>query len=80
VLGTDVDEHVLTAEVRLVGDERDTHRLALGVDARRSELELDGALAHSDSRTVPRSPRRSRSRMSAGSSSYDSAIDSSSIE
>ena len=80
MLGAEVDEQVLAAQVRLVGDERHAGRLSLRVDARGGELELDGALAHSESRTLPRSPRRSRSRMSGGSSSYASAIDSSSIE
>src|SRR5256885_11942183 len=91
MLGSDVDQHVLAREVRLrwarirgprvVGDaERHAHRLALGVQAGGRELELDGALAHSESGSLPRSPRRSRSFMSAGSSSYASAIDNSSIE
>ena len=49
--------------------ERHPHRLTPGVQAGSRELELDGALAHSESGSWPRSPRRSRSFMSAGSSS-----------
>src|SRR5256885_5689761 len=81
----------ISREVRLrrrdvagLGSGRDTERhadrLTPGVQAGGRQLELDGALAHSESGSSPRSPRRSRSFMSAGSSSYASAMDNSSIE
>ena len=54
--------------------------LALRVDAGGREVELDGALAHSECGSLPRSPRSRRSFMSRGSSSYASAIESSSRE
>src|SRR2546426_7342 len=87
----EVDQHVLARKVRLrrpdvagAGSgrdtERDADRLTPGVQAGGRQLELDGALAHSESGSLPRSPRRSRSFMSAGSSSYASAMDNSSIE
>src|SRR5205809_2161288 len=91
MLGPDVDQHVLAREARLrraqirgprvVGDaERHAHGLALSVQTGGRKLELDCTLAHSESGSLPRSPRRSRSLMSAGSSSYAAAIDNSSIE
>src|SRR5205823_2532646 len=80
VLRTDVDEHVLGGEVWLRRAERYPQRLTARIHARCGELELDGALAHSESGSVPRSPRRNRSFMSPGSSAYASAIDSSSRE
>ena len=85
MLRPEVDQHVLAREIGLrgggVGDpEGYPDRLAPRVQAGGRKIELDGALAHSVSGSLPRSPRRSRSFMSAGSSSYASAIDSSSIE
>src|SRR5213596_2621376 len=91
VLRPEVAQHVLARKVRLrrrdvagAGSGRDTERhadrLTPGVQAGGRQLELDGALAHSESGSLPRSPRRSRSFMSAGSSSYASAMDNSSIE
>ena len=85
-LWAEVDEQMLAAEVGLVpafaaaGDERHARRLPPGVQARGRQLELDGALAHSSKGSLPRSPRRSRSRISAGTSSKASAMDSSSRE
>jgi hypothetical protein len=81
VLRPDVDEHVLGGDAGLLRHaERHPQRLTAGIHTGGGELELDGALAHSESGSLPRSPRRSRSFMSAGSSSYASAMDSSSSE
>src|SRR5437016_4432383 len=85
MLRADVDEHMLGTQIGLCGRrERDTGRAPLSVHSRRGQLELDGALAHAavggGSGITPRSPRRSRSRMSSGRSPAASAIDSSSSE
>src|SRR5213076_2238857 len=77
VLRPEVDQHVLAREIglrgRRIGGVADPEgypdRLAPGVQARGRKVELDGALAHSVSGSLPRSPWRSRSFMSAGSSS-----------
>src|SRR5437879_12326633 len=87
MLGPEVDQHVLPREVGLrerrigrVGDAKGyPDGLPPVVQAGSRKLELHGALAHSEWGSLPRSPRRSRSLMSAGSSSYAAAIDSSSI-
>src|SRR5690349_23185849 len=81
MLGPDVDEHMLAREARFFeGAERDACGTPLRVNAGGRELELDRALAHSEWGSLPRSPRRSRSFMSGGSSSYASAMESSSME
>jgi len=89
VLRADVDEHVLAFELRLHGrrrgngdvrvsanEERDALRLAVRSEAGGREFNFDGALAHSP----VFSPLLRRLRMSSGSSSYASAMESSSIE
>ena len=83
VLRPDIHQHVLGAGIVLgvgspVGQaERQPGGPALGVEARRGERHLYRAQTHL---RKPRSPRARRSRMSAGSSSYASAMDSSSME
>src|SRR5437879_9459577 len=78
MLGPEVDQHVLPREVGLrerrigrVGDAKGyPDGLPPVVQAGSRKLELHGALAHSEWGSLPRSPRRSRSLISAGSSSY----------
>ena len=80
MLRPEIDEHVLAGEVRLREPDGNASGPALRVDAGGREVELDGALAHSECGSLPRSPRSRRSFMSRGSSSYASAIESSSRE
>ncbi len=91
MLRADVEQHVLAARLglelprdraspRATDRQRNAHRAPLGVQPGRGELELNRALAHSEKGILPRSPRRSRSFISSGSSSNASAMDSSSIE
>src|SRR2546430_17639898 len=74
MLGPEVDQHVLPREVGLrerrigrVGDAKGyPDGLPPVVQAGSRKLELHGALAHSEWGSLPRSPRRSRSLISAG--------------
>jgi len=79
MLGPEVDEHVLARELGLDA-ERHPDGVPCGVHPRGRELQLDGAVAHSECGSLPRSPRRKRSFMSSGSSAKPSAIESSSME
>src|SRR2546428_5870292 len=73
MLGPEVDQHVLPREVGLrerrigrVGDAKGyPDGLPPVVQAGSRKLELHGALAHSEWGSLPRSPRRSRSLISA---------------
>src|SRR2546427_11045874 len=88
MLGPEVDQHVLPREVGLrerrigrVGDAKGyPDGLPPVVQAGSRKLELHGALAHSEWGSLPRSPRRSRSLISAGGSSYAAAIGSPSLQ
>jgi hypothetical protein len=94
MLRPDVDEHVLTLELRLdlrgrgerkdvagfVDGERHALRPALGVDACGRELDFDRSLGGRHRYSPTRSPVPSRRFMSSGKSSKASAIDSSSFE
>src|SRR5439155_22131585 len=91
VLRFDVAQHVLAARLhwdlardlasaRATDCQRNAHGVPLSVQPWRRELELDRALVHSENGSLPRSPRRSRSFISSGSSSNASAMASSSME
>src|SRR3989442_13360942 len=88
MLGPEVDQHVLPREVGLrerrigrVGDAKGyPDGLPPVVQAGSRKLELYRALAHSESRSLPRSPRRSRSLISAGGAAHAPASDSPSLQ